>query len=82
MYEQEYARVERPDELKNRDNIDPFAKEVELVRDRIDDAKPSKLGWFGTIVFLVLGITAVIVVIVFSVIYFQKSQERARKRFY
>lgn len=82
MYEQEYARVERLEELKNRDTIDPYAESVEAPRDRVDDVKPSRLGTFGTIVFTILGICAVIALIIFSIIYFQKSQERSRKRFY
>lgn len=81
MFEQEYARVEKPFET-NSDKIEPFASNFAAPRDHVPDRKPSKLGWIGTIFLIIIGIVVVVGVLGFGFIFLQKRQERSRKRFY
>ncbi|KAF7629283.1 L-type lectin-like domain-containing protein [Meloidogyne graminicola] len=81
MFEQEYARVEKPFET-NSDKIEPFASNIAAPRDHIPDKKPSKLGWIGTIFLIIIGIVVIVGVLGFGFIFLQKRQERSRKRFY
>ncbi|VDK42827.1 unnamed protein product [Anisakis simplex] len=81
MYEQEFARVEKEGDV-NRRNIEPAAEYAASPRDHIDAPRPSKLGWFGTIILLIIGIVVVVAVLGFGIVFLQKRQERTRKRFY
>jgi len=81
MFEQEYSRAERPFETSP-EKIEPFAEHFSAPRDHIEDKRPSKLGWIGTIVLVIVGIVIVIGVLGFGVFFFQQRQERSRKRFY
>uniref|UniRef100_A0A183C4B6 L-type lectin-like domain-containing protein n=1 Tax=Globodera pallida TaxID=36090 RepID=A0A183C4B6_GLOPA len=76
MFEQEYARVEKPFESVNRDSMDPIA----APRDHVPDRRPSKLGWIGSIFLVLIGLAVVVGVLGFGLFFFQKRQERARKR--
>ena len=80
MFEQEFTRVEREEEMRG--GFEPHADQVAAPRDHIDDRRPSRLGWFGTIILILVGAVAVIAALGFGLAFFQKRQERARKRFY
>ncbi|CAI5455032.1 unnamed protein product [Caenorhabditis angaria] len=80
-FEQEFAHVERAGEADRR-NVVPHAQFTTPPRDHSDDARPSKLGWFGTIALIIIGIVVVVGGLGFGVLYFQKKNERQRKRFY
>ncbi|VDM42339.1 unnamed protein product [Toxocara canis] len=81
MFEQEFAHVEKEGEV-NRRNIEPAAEFAASPRDHVEDPRPSKLGWLGTTVLLIIGILVVVAVLGFGLIFLQKRQERSRKRFY
>ncbi|VDM74310.1 unnamed protein product [Strongylus vulgaris] len=81
MFEQEFAHVDRVGEGDRKDVV-PRAEFHAAPRDHIDNPRPSKLGWFGTIVLVVVGIIVLVGVLGFGVIFFQKRSERQRKRFY
>lgn len=81
MFEQEFARVEKEGEL-NRQDIEPAADFAASPRDHVEDPRPSKLGWLGTTVLLIIGIVVVVAVLGFGLVFLQKRQERSRKRFY
>ncbi|KAL3092372.1 hypothetical protein niasHS_007581 [Heterodera schachtii] len=82
MFEQEFARVEKPFESANRDSVEPFAENIAAPRDHVPDRRPSKLGWIGSIFLILIGLAVVVGVLGFGLFFFQKRQERARKRFY
>ncbi|KHJ95059.1 Legume-like lectin family protein [Oesophagostomum dentatum] len=81
MFEQEFAHVDRVGETDRKDVV-PRAEFKAAPRDHIDNPRPSKLGWFGTIVLVIVGIVVLVGVLGFGVIFFQKRSERQRKRFY
>ncbi|EPB76303.1 Legume-like lectin family protein [Ancylostoma ceylanicum] len=81
MFEQEFAHVDRAGETDRKDVV-PNAAFKAAPRDHIDDPQPSKLGWFGTIVLVIVGIVVLVGALGFGVIFFQKRSERQRKRFY
>lgn len=81
MYEQEYARAEKENEV-NRAHIEPSADFVAAPRDHIDAPKPSKLGWVGTTLLVIIGIVVVVLGLGYGVLYLQNRSERSRKRFY
>uniref|UniRef100_A0A914ZL46 L-type lectin-like domain-containing protein n=1 Tax=Parascaris univalens TaxID=6257 RepID=A0A914ZL46_PARUN len=81
MFEQEFAHVEKEGEL-NRQDIEPAADFAASPRDHVEDPRPSKLGWLGTTVLLIIGIVVVVAVLGFGLVFLQKRQERSRKRFY
>lgn len=60
----------------------PHAEFTASPRDHVEDPKPSKLGWFGTILLVIVGIVVVVGGVGFGIIFLQKKNERARKRFY
>ncbi|CAB3401088.1 unnamed protein product [Caenorhabditis bovis] len=80
-FEQEFAHVERVGEIDRR-NVVPHAEFTASPRDHSEDVRPSRLGWLGTTVLVVIGIIVVVGGIGFGVIYLQKKNERQRKRFY
>ncbi|KAI1725627.1 legume-like lectin family domain-containing protein [Ditylenchus destructor] len=81
MFEQEYTRVERLDEI-NSDAINPHADNIAAPRDHVDDRRPSNLGWIGTTLLIIIGIVVVVGFLGFGFVFLQKRQERSRKRFY
>jgi lectin, mannose-binding 2 len=81
MFEQEYQRVEKEKEI-NRQNIEPSADFIAAPRDHVDTPKPSKLGWIGTVLLVIIGIVVVVLVLGFGFAYMQNRSERSRKRFY
>lgn len=81
MFEQEFSRVEKLGEPNRRDVI-PHAEFTASPRDHVDDPSPSKLGWLGTICLVVVGIVIVVAALGFGFVFFQKKNERQRKRFY
>jgi mannose-binding lectin 2 len=81
MYEQEYARAERFGEV-NHAQIEPSADNVAAPRDHVDAPRPSKLGWIGTTLLVIIGIVVIVLGLGFGVLFLQKRQERSRKRFY
>lgn len=81
MFEQDFAHVDRADET-NRRNIVPRAQFQAAPRDHVDDPRPSKLGWFGTLLLIIVGCVVLVGGLGFGVIFFQKRSERQRKRFY
>ncbi|VDL73678.1 unnamed protein product [Nippostrongylus brasiliensis] len=81
MFEQEYAHVDRIGET-NRKDVVPQAQYKAAPRDHVADPQPSKLGWFGTILLIVVAIGVVVVAVGFGLAFFQKGRERQRKRFY
>ncbi|GMT06902.1 hypothetical protein PENTCL1PPCAC_29076 [Pristionchus entomophagus] len=81
MFEQEFSRVERLDEI-NSDRIVPHAEFQATPRDHSDDPKPSKLGFVGTVILVLIGVVVVVGVLGYGVLYFKNKNERQRKRFY
>jgi hypothetical protein len=79
MFEQEYARVEKPFETVP-EKIEPYAEHIAAPRDHTEDKRPSKLGWFGTIMLILVGIAIVVGVLVFGAFFLHQRQERSRKR--
>ncbi|PAV75076.1 hypothetical protein WR25_02017 [Diploscapter pachys] len=81
MFEQEFAHVDRVGET-DRMKIVPHAEFTAAPRDHVDDPPPSKLGWFGTIILVVVGVVVIVGALGFGLVFFQKRNERQRKRFY
>lgn len=79
-YKQEYSRVKQygEDELF----LNPYAENVAAPRDHINSPKPSRLGWFGTVLLIVIAILVIVFVFLYGLNKFQKRQEFTRKRFY
>jgi len=82
MFEQGYAHVEPPDESALGAGFEPHADDIAAPRDHVPDKRPSRLGWFGTILLVIVGIAILVGVLGFGFAFFQKHQERSRKRFY
>lgn len=81
MFEQEFAHVERVGEGDRR-SVVPHAQFTVSPRDHVDDVRPSRLGWGGTVFLCIIGVIVLVGGLGFGVIYFQKKNERQRKRFY
>ncbi|KAK5980749.1 Intracellular LEctin, partial [Trichostrongylus colubriformis] len=81
MFEQEFARVNRADET-NRKDIVPQAGFRAAPRDHVDDPQPSRLGWLGSFLLVVIGIIVVCIGVRYGIVYIRKGSERQRKRFY
>ncbi|CAD6188954.1 unnamed protein product [Caenorhabditis auriculariae] len=81
MFEQEFAHVERVGEMNRRDVV-PHADFTASPRDHVVDPKPSSLGWFSTIVLIIVGVVVVVGGVIFGVVYIQKKNDRQKKRFY
>ncbi|VDM95277.1 unnamed protein product, partial [Thelazia callipaeda] len=83
MFEQDYVYAEAGDGVTADPRYrEPYAQNVASPRDHVDQPKPSKLGWFGTVVLMILGITLCVLVLWFGVIFVNHRQQMTRKRFY
>ncbi|VDM54250.1 unnamed protein product [Angiostrongylus costaricensis] len=85
MFEQDFAHVDKADEV----SISHMLSLLNMIsqfqaapRDHVDDPRPSKLGWFGTLLLIIVGCVVLVGGLGFGVIFFQKRSERQRKRFY
>ncbi len=81
MFEQEFAHVERAGEV-DRSQIVPQAEFAAAPRDHTVDPRPSKLGWFGTALLVVVAIVVIVGALGLGLVFLQKRSERSRKRFY
>ena len=81
MFEQEFAHVDKEGDT-NRQNIEPAARFAAAPRDHVDTPRPSKLGWMGTLLLLIVAIVVIVAALGFGLVFLQKRQERTRKRFY
>lgn len=81
MFEQEFSHVEREADV-DRQNIEPVADYSASPRDHVVDPKPSKLGWFSTILLVIVAIVVIGAALGFGYVFLQNRQERGRKRFY
>lgn len=81
VFEQEFARVDKEGD-SNWQNIEPAAKFAASPRDHVDAPRPSKLGWMGTLLLLIVAIAVIALVLGFGLVFLQKRNERSRKRFY
>uniref|UniRef100_A0A914V4I8 L-type lectin-like domain-containing protein n=1 Tax=Plectus sambesii TaxID=2011161 RepID=A0A914V4I8_9BILA len=81
LFEQEYARAEKEGEVEHH-LIEPMSEFSAAPRDHVTDPKPSKLGWFGTIVLVIVAIVVIAGALGFGLVFLQKRQEMGRKRFY
>lgn len=79
MFEQEFDRGSINTDF---DSIEPAAEFSVSPRDHIDTPRPSKLGWFGTILLLIIATIIIVSVLGFGIVFIQQRQERLRKRFY
>uniref|UniRef100_A0A914Y3U1 L-type lectin-like domain-containing protein n=1 Tax=Panagrolaimus superbus TaxID=310955 RepID=A0A914Y3U1_9BILA len=81
LFEQEYARVEREGE-GDRQQIEPQADFVATPRDHAEDPRPSKLGYIGLFVLVLVGIIVIVGLLFFGAAFIHHRNERSRKRFY
>ncbi len=83
MFEQEFVRVPtKAEDEVDWSKIDPSAAEFAAPRDHVASPKPSRLGWVGTILLVVVAIVVVVAVLGFGLVFLQKRSENNRKRFY
>ncbi|CAJ0583485.1 unnamed protein product, partial [Mesorhabditis spiculigera] len=74
-------RVESRDDLQP-EKIVPHADSVSAPRDHVVDPKPSRLGWFGTALLLIVAIAVVIGIVLFGVMSIKNKNQTQHKRFY
>lgn len=67
---------------EDRSNIVPSASFFEPPRDHVDDPKPSSLSGIKIFLLMLLGSIAVVACVVIGIMFYQKHQEKNRKRFY
>ncbi|XP_046656763.1 vesicular integral-membrane protein VIP36-like [Daphnia pulicaria] len=67
---------------EDRSNIMPAAQSFEPPREHVDDPKPSSMGGVKLFLFMLLGVLGVFACIVVGIIFYQRQQEKSRKRFY
>lgn len=79
MYELDLLDGQSPTE--DRSNVQPSAASFEAPRDHIDDPTPTSPGVKIFFMFL-LGAIVLIVLAVLGIMFYQKQQERSRKRLY
>lgn len=83
MFEQEFTRVQDGTSVTlDPRHLEPYAEHVAAPRDHVDQPPPSRLGWFGTIVLVILGGALCILVLWFGVIFVNNRQQMSKKRFY
>lgn len=70
------------DEQEDRSHISPSATFFESPRDHVPDPKPSSLSGIKIFLLMLVGTLAVIACVVIGIMFYQKHQENARKRFY
>nr|CAI5819486.1 unnamed protein product [Callosobruchus analis] len=71
-----------PETDEDRSNIIPSAVFFEPPRDHVDDPKPSSLSGIKIFLLMLLGSIAIVACIVMGIMFYQKQQEKSRKRFY
>lgn len=67
---------------EDRSKISPSATFFDSPRDHIEDPKPSSLSGIKIFLLMLIGSIAVVACIVMGIMFYQKQQERGRKRFY
>ncbi|EFX84199.1 hypothetical protein DAPPUDRAFT_209797 [Daphnia pulex] len=67
---------------EDRSNIMPAAQSFEPPREHVDDPKPSSMGGVKLFLLMLLGVLGVFACIVVGIIFYQRQQEKSRKRFY
>lgn len=67
---------------EDRSNIVPAAQSFEPPREHVDDPKPSSWGGVKLFLLMLLGVLGVFACIVVGIIFYQRQQEKSRKRFY
>ncbi|VEN41898.1 unnamed protein product [Callosobruchus maculatus] len=71
-----------PETDEDRSNIIPSAVFFEPPRDHVDDPKPSSLSGIKIFLLMLLGSIAIVACVVMGIMFYQKQQEKSRKRFY
>ncbi|XP_077296985.1 vesicular integral-membrane protein VIP36 [Arctopsyche grandis] len=79
MYELDY--LDDPNNQEDRSKIVPSAELFEPPREHIEDPKPSLSG-IKIFLLLMVGSIALIACVVMGIMFYQKHQEKTRKRFY
>lgn len=74
--------VFQPKAAEDRSNIIPSAKFFEPPRDHVDDPKPSSLSGIKIFMLMLLGSITIVALVVIGIMFYQKQQEKSRKRFY
>ncbi|CAG9819269.1 unnamed protein product [Phaedon cochleariae] len=67
---------------EDRSHIVPSASYFEAPRDHVEDPKPSNLSGIKIFLLMLLGSIAIVACIVIGIMFYQKQQEKSRKRFY
>nr|CAH7722025.1 unnamed protein product [Callosobruchus chinensis] len=73
---------DQPETDEDRSNIIPSAVFFEPPRDHVDDPKPSSLSGIKIFLLMLLGSIAIVACVVMGIMFYQKQQEKSRKRFY
>lgn len=68
--------------IGDRANIVPSATFFEPPRDHVEDPKPSSLSGVKLFILMLLGSIGVVICVVLGIMFYQKQQEKSRKRFY
>ncbi|XP_023029006.2 vesicular integral-membrane protein VIP36 [Leptinotarsa decemlineata] len=71
-----------PENAEDRSNIIPSAAFFEPPRDHVEDPKPSSLSGIKIFLLMLLGSVAIVACVVLGIMFYQKQQEKSRKRFY
>lgn len=72
----------QPQPEEDRSNIVPSATFFEPPRDHVEDPKPSSLSGIKIFFLMLLGSVAIVACVVLGIMFYQKQQEKSRKRFY
>ncbi|XP_028140500.1 vesicular integral-membrane protein VIP36 [Diabrotica virgifera virgifera] len=67
---------------EDRSKIIPSASYFEAPRDHVDDPKPSGMSGVKLFFLMLLGSIGIVTCIVLGIMFYQKQQEKSRKRFY
>ncbi|XP_018576972.1 vesicular integral-membrane protein VIP36 [Anoplophora glabripennis] len=71
-----------PQPEEDRSNIVPSATFFEPPRDHVPDPKPSSLSGIKIFFLMLFGSIAIVACVVLGIMFYQKQQEKSRKRFY
>ena len=81
FFDIEYSRPEQPF-APDRSKLEPHSEQTAVPRDHIDDPRPSKMGWFSTLLLVLVAIVVIGGVLGFGFHFFQQRSLHQRKRFY
>lgn len=72
----------QPRSKEDRSHILPSATYFEPPRDHVEDPKPSSLSGIKIFLLMLFGSIVLVACVVIGIMFYQKQNERSRKRFY